>query len=157
LLASANYLARGEADEAQMQAFEVMLASGLKEFIAELVTIDGAVLVTCICNDQHANLDDIIGSSLEQTVRPHRLCYGNRAKVDFDWGRPASVALGMELRDDRLTAFFQVVLAGDHVGIDIEGVHFTDRVGEPAENLRRFAAAVADAQLPRQQGAPRPR
>lgn len=140
-----------------MLACEAVLASGLKDFLAELVTVDGKVMVAFICNEQHANVDDIIASSMEHTVRPGRLSYSNHAVVDFDWGVMPSVALGMELRDERLTAFFEVVLAGDHIGIDIAGIHFADYVGDAADNLRRFAAAVAGARLPASERSPRAR
>jgi hypothetical protein len=148
LLASANYLAPRDAYDSQIQACEAVLARGLKEFLAELVTVDGKVMVSLVCSEQHANLDDLIGSSMEHTVRPGTLCYSNRAEVDFDWGKSPSVALGMELRDAHLTAFFEVILAGDHIGIDINGIHFVDPMGDAAENLRRFSAAVAAARLP---------
>jgi hypothetical protein len=147
-LASGNYLAKRDGEDGQMLACEAVLASGLKDFLAELVTVDGKVMVSLICNEQHANVDDLIASSMEHTVRPGRLSYSNHAVVDFDWGMMPSVALGMEFRDTGLTAFFEVVLAGDHVGIDINGIHFADYVGDPADNLRRFAAAVASAKVP---------
>ena len=145
----AHYLAKREPEDSEMLACEAVLASGLKEFLAELVAIDGTVMVSLICNEQHANLDDIIGSSMEHFVRPERLTYAHRAEVDFDWGRAPSVALGMELKDHELTAFFDVVLAGDHVGINIQGIHFVGEIGDAARNLSRFAAAVASAQLAR--------
>jgi hypothetical protein len=141
-----RYLAKHDA-EPQLLACEAVLANGLRGFLAELVMINGGVMVSYICNDQHAHLGDIIGSSMEDRVKPDRLHYSNRARVDFDWGEAPSVALAMELRDKRLTAFFDVVFGGDYVGVDLNGVHFTDLMGDANENLRRFAAAVADAQL----------
>jgi hypothetical protein len=147
LFGDANYRARGTHNDGEIAACEAVLAAGLRGFLAELVTVDGRIMFTLICNEQHANLDDIISSSLEHTVRPGRLSYSNRAEVDFDWGKSPRVALGMELRDPDLTAFFEVVLGGDHVGIEINGIHFAGRAGAPADNLRRFAAAVAGTQI----------
>jgi hypothetical protein len=135
-----------EADS-QVLACEAVLGAALKQFLAELVTIDGAILVSLICNEQHANLDDIIASSTEHWVKPGRLAYANHAEVDFDWGRAPSMALGMELRDPALTAFFDVVLSAEHVGISINGIHFVDALGDAGDNLRRFSAAVAAAQV----------
>jgi hypothetical protein len=138
-------VARTGLHDSAMLACEAVLATGLKDFLAELVTVDGTVIVSLICNEQHANLDDIIASSMEHTVRAGHLFYGNHAEVDFDWGKSPRVALGMELRDEQLTAFFDVVLSGDHVGIAINGIQFVDRVGDATDNVRRFAAAVAGA------------
>jgi hypothetical protein len=148
LFANANYLAKSDRPDSEMLACEAVLASGLRDFLAELVTVDGTVMVSLICNEQHANLDDLIASSLEHTLQAGRLGYSSHAIVDFDWGKSPRVSLGMELRDDKLTAFFDVVLAGDHVGIEINGIQFLDRVGDATDNIQRFAAAVARAQLP---------
>ena len=128
-------------------ACEAVLADGLKDFLAELVMVNGGVMVAFICNHRHANLDDIIGSSTERRIKPERLIYASEAEVDFDWGEAPSVSIAMELRDQRLTAFFNVVLGGDHVGIDLSGIHFSDGPREPRDNLRLFAAAVADARI----------
>ncbi len=128
-------------------ACEAVLANGLKDFLSELVMINGGVMVSYICNNQHAHLDDIIGSSMETWIKPGRIHYGNEAEVDFDWGKAPSVALAMELRDSRMTAFFRVIFGGDHVAIDLNGIHFDDPDAGPGGYLRRFAAAVADARL----------
>ncbi len=34
------------------------------------------------------------------------------------------MSIAMELRDDRLTAFFNVIFGGDHVAIDLNAIHF---------------------------------
>jgi hypothetical protein len=143
-----RYLAKLGTNAREMLACEAVLGEGLKGFLAELMMVNGGVMVSYINNNQHANLDDIIGSSMEHRIKPGRLCYSNHAQVDFDWGEAPSVALGMELRDERLTAFFRVVFGADHVGVDLDGIHFVDHVGDAAENLRRLAAAVADARIP---------
>jgi hypothetical protein len=149
-LDNTRYLSKGGANVKEMLACEVILAEGLKGFLSELMMINGGIMVAYINNNQHANLDDIIGSSMEHRIKPGRLSYSNHAQVDFDWGEAPSVALGMELRDERLTAFFRVVFGGEHIGVDIDGIHFVDHVGNTDENLRRLAAAVADARLPAQ-------
>jgi hypothetical protein len=146
-LTDSRFLAKRGENSREMLACEVVLAEGLKGFLSELMMVNGGVMVSYINNNQHANLDDIIGSSMENRIKPGRLCYSNHAQVDLDWGEAPSVALGMELRDERLTAFFRVVFGGDHVGVDIHGIHFVDHVGNADENLRRLAAAVADARL----------
>lgn len=132
---------------AELLACEAMLADGLKEFLSELAMVNGGVMVSFICNHHHGNLDDIIGSSTEHRIKPGRLFYGSEAQVDFDWGEAPLVSLAMELRDDRLTAFFNVIFGGDHMAIDLNAIHFADGSGNPRDNLRLFAAAVADARV----------
>ena len=134
-------MSRGE-----LLACEAMLADGLKDFLSDLAMVNGGVMVSYICNHHHANLDDIIGSSTEHRIKPGRLVYASAAEVEFDWGEVPSVSIAMELRDERLTAFFNVIFGGDHVAIDLNAVHFSDGSGSPREKLRSFAAAVADAQ-----------
>jgi hypothetical protein len=131
----------------ELLACEAMLADGLKEFLAELAMVNGGVMVSYICNRHHANLGDIIGSSTEHRIKPGRLIYASEAEVDFDWGEAPSVKIAMELRDERLTAFFNVVFGGDHVGIDLNAVHFSGGSGNARDNLRQFAAVVADARV----------
>lgn len=142
-----RYIAKGSTNVGEILAYERILADGLRDFLSELVTVNGGIMVSYICNNQHAHLDDIIGSSTELIIKPGRLHYGNHAMVDFDWGKVPSVTIAMELRDDRLTAFFRVVFGNDYVGVDIRGIHFADLAGGTDENLQRFAAAVADARL----------
>ena len=148
-LDSRHYVAKRDSNPAELLAYETVLAQGLRGFLAELVMVNAGVVVSYICNDQHAHLEDIIGSSTENRIKPGRLHYTNHAQIEFDWGEAPSVALAMELRDARLTAFFRVVFGGDHIGVDIRGIHFTDVMGDADEALRRFTDAVADAQFPR--------
>ncbi len=132
---------------AEMLACEAMLADGLRDFLSELAMVNGGVMVAYICNHHHANLDDIIGSSTERRIKPGRLIYGSEAEVDFDWGEAPLVKIAMELRDERLTAFFNVIFGGDHVAIDLNAIHFSGGTGSARDNLRTFAAAVADARV----------
>jgi len=141
-----HYVARRDRHP-ELATCEAVLAGNLKEFLSELLMIDGSVMVSYICNNQHAHLDDIIGSSMELKFRPGRLHYGSQARVDFDWGQTPSVSLAMELRDPRLTAFFHVVFGKDHIGIDLNGIHFNEAVDGADAILTRFSAAVADARI----------
>ena len=73
-------------DVGQVLAYERVLAEGLKTFLHEMVMVDGSVMVSYVCNGQHANLGDIIGSSSATAMKPGRLRYCNDARLDFDWG-----------------------------------------------------------------------
>jgi hypothetical protein len=145
---SLHFIGKHDTNLPEILAYESVLADGLRGFLSELMMVNGGVMVSYICNNQHAHLEDSIGSSMECRIKPGRLYYSNDAEVDFDWGEAPSVALGMELRDERLTAFFRVIFGGDHIGNDIRGIQFVDRVGYREENHRRFVPAVADARLP---------
>jgi len=131
----------------ELLACEAMLADGLKEFLSELAMVNGGVMVSYVCNHHHANLDDIIGSSTEHRIKPGRLFYASESEVAFDWGEAPMVSIAMELHDERLTAFFNVIFGGDHVAIDLNAIHFAEGTGSVRDNLRLFAAAVADARV----------
>ncbi len=143
----AHSVTKDEANRAALLPYETVLAEGLRGFLAELVMINGGLMVSYICNKQHGNVDDLIGSSMERRVKPGHLVYSNDAEVEFDWGEAPSVHLGMELCDPRLTTFFRVIFGAQHIGIDIRGIHFTEALGSPADNLRRFTDVVSDALL----------
>ena len=147
-----NFIAKRPANAALILAYEKVLADGLREFLQELAMADGGVILSYVCSGKHANLNDIIGSSTEFTVKPGCLAYGNDAEVDFDWGAAPRVSLAIELRDERLTAFFRVVFGGDFVGVDISGIHFSELARDADVNLRRFAETVADLRLPPRRG-----
>ena len=138
-----NFIAKRASNSEEILVYEKLLAEGLRDFLQELALVDGGLILSCVCRGQHANLDDIIGSSTEFTVKPGRLVYGNDAEVDFDWGTAPSVSLSIELRDDNLTTFFRVVFGGDFVGVDIRGIHFTEPGVDGDAKLRRFAESIA--------------
>jgi hypothetical protein len=145
---SRNYIAKRDGHPAEILGYERLLAEGLRPFLHELVMVEGGVMVSYVCGGQHANLGDIIVSSSECAVKPGRLHYGNHAQLDFDWGEEPAVTLAMELRDERLTAFFHIIFGQDHVGVDILGIQFAETLADPEQRLRLFAAALADARLP---------
>ncbi len=72
---------------AELLACEAMLADGLKEFLSELAMVNGGVMVAYICNQHHANLDDIIGSSTEHRIKPGRLIYASDSRSTLIGGR----------------------------------------------------------------------
>ena len=143
-----QFIQKQEPDLGQVLAYERILAEGLKTFLHEMVMVDGGVMVGYVCNGQHADLGDIIGSSTETAMKPGRLRYCNDARLDFGWGERPAVTLAMELADEQLTASFRIVFGGDHVGVDVRGVQFAEAVAGPDEALARFAASVEDARLP---------
>ncbi|HZP19781.1 MAG TPA: hypothetical protein VFB16_06175 [Bauldia sp.] len=142
-----NYIAKDRANAGELLLYERILADGLRDFIGELATVNGGTIVNFICNTQHANLDDIIGSSTELMIKPGRLTYANHAAVEFDWGKVPSVTLAMELKDERVTTSFHMVFGQDFVGVDIRGILFETTADGREERLRVFRDAVADARL----------
>lgn len=138
---------RMSADQARIGAegigeYERLLGIALRGFIAELTLIDAGVILACAAAHHHANLGDLVASSLEHAVRPGMVRYGEAASVEFEWGRGPTIAIGMELRHPAMRAAFRVILERAYVGVEITELCLRDIAGDPAENLRRFASAL---------------
>lgn len=131
-----------------MLPFESLLGTVLKRFLSELTMINGSVMIGYICSDQHSNIEDLVASSAECALKPGRVSYAHHAHLDFDWGAAPTVVLGMEMLCDELTAFFNVVLGDDHVGVEIQAIQFGAPMTSREACVRRFASAVFDARLP---------
>jgi hypothetical protein len=49
-----RFMAAPLPDRAMVRAYEAVLAEGLRGFLNELAMVNGAVMVSYICNNQHA-------------------------------------------------------------------------------------------------------
>ncbi|MEP9375427.1 hypothetical protein ABLE91_01840 [Aquabacter sp. CN5-332] len=127
-----------------------MLAENLKGFLSELCLISAGIFISYIEADKGENINDIVDSSAELTLKPGLLRYGRHASVDTVWGFPPEVSLDLELHHDSLAAFFRVTFEAQAVGVHIDGILFSEALGGPEENLRRFARALSEARLTRQ-------
>jgi hypothetical protein len=128
-------------------AYEKALAYGIKDFVAELCLADASIIIAYICNNHHANIDDLVASSAELHFKDGTLCYGHSADVSFEWGKAPAVVLDMEFVHRSVTVFFKLVLHGFYVGIDVQRVLLSDKSGDPNLDLQNFERALSDARL----------
>jgi hypothetical protein len=151
-LSDANrLLIKHRANANEFRAYEQLLANGIKLFLAELSLVSARAIVSYICANQEANIDDIIASSAELSLRSGFLHYDHWASVNVEWGHPPAVSIGMEFRHDSLKAFFNIVFEEKYVGVDLAGILYKDKLGDVEENRERFALALADARLDKQE------
>jgi hypothetical protein len=144
-----NFIFKQESNALDFLACERVLGRLIRPFISELCTVNPGLIISYICSERDANIGDIVDSSAEALRRPEWVRYGQIATVDFDWGESPSVTLQMEFSHEQLTAFFNLVLEGRFVGIDILAILFKDAIRDAQEKLRRFSEAVAELEAQR--------
>jgi hypothetical protein len=136
-----------ENNSGELWPYEQILAHSIKDVVADLCLSDASTLITYICNDHHANIDDLIMSSSELFFKEGSLTYGHAADVSFEWGKSPVVTLDMEFMHISTTVFFKLVLHGFYVGIAIQHM----LLGTPTDNadtdMRQLEDALADARL----------
>ena len=128
-------------------SYEKMLADNLRGFLAELCLINAGVFINYIEEEKGENINDIVASSAELTIKPGLLRYGRHATVESSWGFPPEVSIDLELHHASLAAFFRVVFEAQAVAVHLDGILFREALGEPDENLQRFANALAESRL----------
>lgn len=130
--------------------YEKLLADSLRGFLSELCLINAGIFISYIEADKGENINDIVASSAELSLKPGLLRYGRHATIDSVWGFPPEVSIDLELHHASLAAFFRVVFEAQSVGVHLDGILFREVLGEPEENLQRFAHALSEARLSRQ-------
>lgn len=141
-----NHRPQHEAD-VELWLYEKILAHSIKDVVAELCLIDASVIIAYICNNLHANIEDLIDSSAELFFKEGTLRYGHSADVNFEWGKSAAVVLDMEFVHPSATAFFKLILHGFYVGVTIQRVLLSNKSGDPALDLESFGNALRDARI----------
>ncbi|MGU3496902.1 hypothetical protein ACLBXM_22900 [Xanthobacteraceae bacterium A53D] len=129
--------------------YERALAECLRPFLSELFYTNAGVIIGYVHAHQDSNLDDLIASSAELSLRSGLLRYGHNASFSFDWGEPPVVSLDMELIHADMTVYFRIELDGKGVGVAVEGVVCTQPISDnAADNLARFQSVLDDCRLP---------
>ncbi|GGF47826.1 hypothetical protein GCM10007301_03900 [Azorhizobium oxalatiphilum] len=142
------FLNRDTVGELGMLVYERALAECLRPFLSELFYTNASVIIGYVHTHQDSNINDLIASSAELSLRPDLLRYGHNASISFDWGEPPVVSLDMEMVHPDLTVYFRIELDGKGIGVAVEGVVFSDQVADTDAALRRFQDVLQDSRLP---------
>lgn len=132
----------------ELWPYEKALAHCIKDFVAELCLTDASIIIAYICNELHANIDDLVESSAELHFKEGTLCYGHSADVTFEWGKSPAVVLDMEFVHQSVTVFFKLVLHGFYVGVSIQRILLSDKSGDADLDFQSFERALNDARRP---------
>ncbi|WP_040490176.1 hypothetical protein [Fulvimarina pelagi] len=126
---------------------EKLLADAIREFVAELRLVDVADYVAYLRFEKYANIEDIVSSSAELTLKPGVLRFANSGDVAVSWGTKPIVALALEFQHDGVTAHFRLELSASTAAVDITYVDLSGPSGGEASDTERFQRALSDARL----------
>ncbi len=127
---------------------ERIIAGALVDVASELRLTDAAELVALIRNDQAANIADLINSSTELFFKSGTLRYALSASVTAPWDGPPVVALDLEFRHERVSAFFRLTIEQRHAGVEITDILFDEKGLDERAKAERLMAALEAARLP---------
>jgi hypothetical protein len=135
-------------------ARERIIAEAVVDVASELRLTDVAELINLIRNDQAANLADLVNSSTELYYKKGTLRYALSASFNAPWDATPEIALDLEFRHERVSAFFRLIIGRTRAGIEVADVLFDEGgLNEEAQG-ERLAAAFEGARLPAMSGAP---
>ncbi|RDI50424.1 hypothetical protein [Microvirga subterranea] len=143
-----EHQSRPSSAQSELWPYEKALAHCIKDFVAELCLTDASIIIAYICNELHANIDDLIESSTELHFKEGVLSYGHCADVKFEWGKSPAVVLDMEFVHQSVTVFFKLVLHGFYVGVSIQRILLSNKSGDPELDLQTFERVLNDARRP---------
>lgn len=126
---------------------EQALGLGIRELASDLRLVEPADYVDFVRAERFANIANLVASSAELFFKPGTICFGHSGEVDLQWDQPPTVALDMEFRHMRVSAYFRLVLEAQHAAVEITYLAFEGASEEPNENTRRLVEAIADARL----------
>ncbi len=127
---------------------ERILAHALVDVASELRLTDAAELVALIRNDQAANIADLINSSTELFFKTGTLRYALSASVNAPWDGTPVVALDMEFRHARVSAFFRLTIGQRRAAVEVLGVLFDEQGLSERAKAERLMTALEAARLP---------
>ena len=127
---------------------ERIIAGALIDVASELRLTDAAELVAMIRNDHAANIADLVNSSTELFFKSGTLRYALSASVNAPWDGTPVVALDMEFRHARVSAFFRLTIGQRHAGVEIMDILFDEQGLNERAKVERLAKALETARLP---------
>ena len=129
------------------QERERILAGALIDVASELRLTDVAELINLIRNDESANLADLVNSSTELFYKKGTLRYALSASFKAPWDATPEVALDMEFRHARVSAFFRLTIGRRRAGVEIQDVLFDEEGLDERAKVERLTAAFASARI----------
>ena len=126
-------------------ALEKVLSEALREAVGEMFFVNAGNLVAYIAADKVANIEDLVASSTERSLRPGAVRYGGYATSQFDWGCPPHVTIHLEFHHGGLSIYFQLVFEASAVGVRISSIVFPNAPRTHDERLSRLGDALTGA------------
>ncbi len=126
---------------------ERIIGDALVDVARELRLTDVAELIALIRNDQAANLADLVNSSTELFFESGTLRYALSASFEAPWDATPEVALDMEFRHAKVSAFFRLTIGRRRAGVEVLDVLFDEDGLDERAKVERLTAAFASARV----------
>ncbi len=124
-----------------------IVASGVREFAAELRLIEVGDLIAFIHDEKFANIEDLVNSSTELFFKQGTMNFAWAAALDVTWHQPPTILIDMEFHHMSISAFFTLALKNTYGGIDVKHIWFASPSMNEDCDTARLAYAMADARL----------
>ena len=125
-----------------------VLSDNLREFTADLRTIDLSDLVAFLRFGCYATVEDLVLSSTELFFKSGTLNFAWTGEVDLPWDAQPSVTMGMEFRHRAVSVFFDLSLRAYDDTVKVCGILFEGDGDEADDKVARLSQAIAEARLP---------
>jgi hypothetical protein len=122
-----------------------IVASGIREFAAELRLIEVSDLIAFIHGEKFANIEDLVNSSTELFFKQGTMNFAWAAALDVSWEEPPTILIDMEFHHMSISAFFTLALKSTHGCIDIKHIWFATPSFDEDYDTARLADAMTDA------------
>jgi hypothetical protein len=130
-------------------AYGRIIADGLADVFEELHAIELVDLVGHIRSSEYAAIEDLLQSSTELFFKDGTLTFAWNARVDLPWDGVPTVTLGMEFKNQTVSAFFNMSFQAHEQVVQVVGILFDPECRDAAERRFRLRQALVDAHLPR--------
>mgnify|MGYP001088595319 CR=1 FL=1 len=127
---------------------EAIVLQNMREFAHDLRYVDVADYVAFVRCERLGNIADIVNSAAELFFFPGTLRFGHGGEVELTWEEPPRVALDLEFNNLGVHVYFQLVLRGECMQVELRHVTFSDPRPDTAGNTEMMARAFADARIP---------
>jgi hypothetical protein len=128
---------------------EAIVLQHVRELATDLRYVDVADYVAFVRCDRLGNIADIVNSAAELFFYPETLRFGHGGEVELSWDTPPKVALDLEFSNLGVNVYFQLVLHGDRMQVDLRHVTFSEPELDTNDNTALLARAFAHARMPR--------
>lgn len=127
---------------------EAIVLQNIRELANDLRYVDVADYVAFVRCERLGNIADIVNSAAELFFYPQTLRFGHGGEVELTWDEPPRVALDLEFSNLGVNVYFQLVLRGECMQVDLRHVTFSEPRPDTAENTQLMARAFANARIP---------
>jgi hypothetical protein len=135
--------------QAHTTSREIVVASAIRDVVAELRLVDVADYIAFIRLEHFSTVSDLVDSAAELFFVPGTVRLGHGGEAHVGWSEPPRIVLDMELRPDGVTVYFALSLSALAASVEVNYVSFDKPDADPAQNTAFLERALEAAQIRR--------